>query len=424
MNLFEDKSYRLKDGRSVIVKISTDYEETRYGDDDEFELSEEMLDVTAYLGHNAVGHGKFDVEAGSFRGIEVFEKYRRMGVATAMYDELKRLGYHVRPSDNLEPDGEKFWAARRKVTESPNDPVAVMTQEILQATDAIENEIEKGGMRVHEGDWELIFRPADGAVELHMIKIHFSVRKQGTGTMLMKLICDAADRNGIKLVLTASNDEGNWLEDWYQGFGFTKIGKTRYGPKMARNPKGVITEEAQWSPELLDTLHSWQLNSDFEGAFTNSRHGWQQQLIDFMKRNPHHVDGMLYRASRTADETAEKIMAGDQAVHKKLGSLLESWSKTRQGALDYFDSQRDMHSIVVMEIPASSLQVVCDLDQVPFDVGDLYRVEQHEVLVLAEDRLLDCDNTIAALHYNYEEDIETEGWSPYTNVVVTRHRDQ
>jgi GNAT superfamily N-acetyltransferase len=46
--------------------------------------------------------------------LHVDPRYRRQGVATAMYDWFKRRFGVIRPSDALTQDGEAFWRARRR----------------------------------------------------------------------------------------------------------------------------------------------------------------------------------------------------------------------------------------------------------------------------------------------------------------------
>jgi hypothetical protein len=67
-----------------------------------------------------VGYSIFNEDKSYFEFIKVFDDYRRQGVATAIYNYVETLGYKVKPSHNLEPDGEEFWK-NRKLHESDED---------------------------------------------------------------------------------------------------------------------------------------------------------------------------------------------------------------------------------------------------------------------------------------------------------------
>ena len=51
---------------------------------------------------------------GSVEEITVYSQFRRRGIATAVYDTFEYLGFIVVPSDNVKPDGRKFWNNRKK----------------------------------------------------------------------------------------------------------------------------------------------------------------------------------------------------------------------------------------------------------------------------------------------------------------------
>jgi GNAT superfamily N-acetyltransferase len=73
-----------------------------------------VFEVFAVIDGKQVGRLTFDVGSNHVRGVEVDADYRRQGIATALYDYVENeLGYHITPSKYLEPDGQKFWAARR-----------------------------------------------------------------------------------------------------------------------------------------------------------------------------------------------------------------------------------------------------------------------------------------------------------------------
>lgn len=161
-----------------------------------------------------------------------------------------------------------------------------------------------------------------------------------------------------------------------------------------------IVENAhqEWPAEIVDDLTSWQGYADYNEVHGDERHDWQRRLIEFMRAHPPQLDGWLYRSTVVWDNVAEQLRRGEPALHKKVGSLLESWSKKPSGAASYAKYHEDQ-SVVFMGVPAQSLKVVCDLDQVPFPID--HDVESNEVLVMAEDRLIRPDQVIALCWCDY-----------------------
>lgn len=68
-------------------------------------------------GQSAVA-GEFQREPfgdkGSVEEIVVAQQFRRKGVATAVYDAFADMGFRVVPSDDVRPDGQRFWASRSR----------------------------------------------------------------------------------------------------------------------------------------------------------------------------------------------------------------------------------------------------------------------------------------------------------------------
>lgn len=72
-----------------------------------------MINVYLWVGDDLAGSGLFMPEESYFYGIDVDTKYRRLGVASAIYDYVeKKLYYRVVPSGSLKPDGISFWKNR------------------------------------------------------------------------------------------------------------------------------------------------------------------------------------------------------------------------------------------------------------------------------------------------------------------------
>lgn len=162
----------------------------------------------------------------------------------------------------------------------------------------------------------------------------------------------------------------------------------------------LIEKHVDWPEDLLKALEEYQVYVDYDHVHGNERHVWQDRLIEFMRQHPHNVDGMLYRATVTWDDTAKDLLEKGSAVHKRVGSNLESWSKHIRGAAQYASGLEDQ-SAIIMAIPASSLKVVCDIDQVPLDAE--HDKEMGEVLVLAEDRHITRSDVIAIIWCDYDD---------------------
>lgn len=73
--------------------------------------------------------------------------------------------------------------------------------------------------------------------ELVSLFTHTDFRRRGLGRRMMKLVCDEADRSGIKLDLMAAGDPSamttKQLEAWYARFGFV----LRPNCMMVRQPR-------------------------------------------------------------------------------------------------------------------------------------------------------------------------------------------
>lgn len=95
------EEFSLKDGRMAVIQAF---------DDNDNEGS-----VTVYVTVDSVtvAEGKYDPDRGYFRDIKVDEAFRRQGIATTIYDYIENQGFVVKPSNNVQADGVKFWNTRR-----------------------------------------------------------------------------------------------------------------------------------------------------------------------------------------------------------------------------------------------------------------------------------------------------------------------
>ncbi len=108
---FPESTATLKDGS--VVELSAEETTEPLGDPDEDDFGETFLHVYAKVNGHTIGSAQIPYEDSAFRGIVVDEDFRRLGVATALYNYAEKLfGFKLTPSDTLEPDGEAFWKAR------------------------------------------------------------------------------------------------------------------------------------------------------------------------------------------------------------------------------------------------------------------------------------------------------------------------
>ena len=107
--------YCLRDGSIVDIKVSK---------------RAKLLEVKAYIGDKIVGFVDFAITEieGAYRPqdddydddiisviaehLHVDEAYRRLGIATLMYDHVERTNVTIHRSSDQWVDGRKFWATR------------------------------------------------------------------------------------------------------------------------------------------------------------------------------------------------------------------------------------------------------------------------------------------------------------------------
>jgi len=177
---------------------------------------------------------------GSVQEIVVVEKFRRLGIATAIYDYFGSLGYRVVPSDDVKPDGQAFWKSR-KLFEDDDAPKPLLIR--LGSYSIPENAPSKKFMSEFESLTEKLFlnprkRSLGSCIvelkvtrfsEVHLADIQSS--RAGDGTAMMNLICDLADKYGVKLTGHVQGREAfssdtwkqrsdEWLLKWYARWGF------------------------------------------------------------------------------------------------------------------------------------------------------------------------------------------------------------
>jgi GNAT superfamily N-acetyltransferase len=109
---YESKHGRayLKDGREIHLTIERwEVDKSRYPD----EYSDVWL-VRALLNDKVIGLAEFYQDWGSVEWVRVKERFRRIGVASALYDFIeKTFETKLSPSQgHIEDDGREFWKKR------------------------------------------------------------------------------------------------------------------------------------------------------------------------------------------------------------------------------------------------------------------------------------------------------------------------
>jgi ribosomal protein S18 acetylase RimI-like enzyme len=107
------RSAKLKDGRPITLTIQKwEPDLIRFPD----ETDTKVFLVRAMRDGVMIGYAEFyfyGERSGSVEDVKVEPEYRRLGVATAIYDYLKGFGLTVEPSaQRIEPDGRAFWMSR------------------------------------------------------------------------------------------------------------------------------------------------------------------------------------------------------------------------------------------------------------------------------------------------------------------------
>lgn len=157
--------------------------------------------------------------------------------------------------------------------------------------------------------------------------------------------------------------------------------------------------EHAWPKDLIDDLYDYQEYVDHDEVWNHGRHGWQDRLLAYMAEHPElqpTLSGRLYRATKCSDHVASLLLQGKSAIHTCGVSKLESWSKVLGGAAQYMEGIEDA-SAVLMALPAAKLRVVADIDA----IVPSKQYDEHEVLVLAEDRTLYPSDVIAVIYNDY-----------------------
>lgn len=76
-------------------------------------IGDEQVAIGEFQTHDAMMNDK-----GSVEEITVSPRYRRKGIASAIYQHFEKMGFNVVPSDDVRPDGQAFWNGRRSISET------------------------------------------------------------------------------------------------------------------------------------------------------------------------------------------------------------------------------------------------------------------------------------------------------------------
>jgi GNAT superfamily N-acetyltransferase len=212
----EGSAFKLKDGRTVYLHHFVEPLEDAPIEDENgntVEVDERTaLVVYAESDGQTIGKLAFDLQLDFVRGVDVDEKYRRLGVATALYDHLEGvLGYETYPSNNLAPDGVKFWAAREKLQFNRAKARGRPLTEMKKWATLVESEAPRIVAEIH---------PTQGIAIIHDFHIPKVSRKQGLGRRAYEE-WEASLPKEIKLVrlFAADYDNGN-SDGFWEAMGF------------------------------------------------------------------------------------------------------------------------------------------------------------------------------------------------------------
>lgn len=137
INFFESKVIRrsasLKDGSEIALEAYRWHPDlTRFPGEEKTKV----ILFRALSGNKLIGYAEFYLygdQSGSVEDVHVEPEYRRVGVATAIYDFIESVGLHVEPSKNrMEPDGRAFWKGRSTVREGRLDELQGVKRHLEQ----------------------------------------------------------------------------------------------------------------------------------------------------------------------------------------------------------------------------------------------------------------------------------------------------
>lgn len=74
-----------------------------------------LLTYNAYLNNNYIGGADLDLITNTVKSVYVKPLYRLKGLSTFIYNRIEKdLGFKLKPSNELYPDGKEFWKNRLK----------------------------------------------------------------------------------------------------------------------------------------------------------------------------------------------------------------------------------------------------------------------------------------------------------------------
>lgn len=166
---------------------------------------------------------------------EVSYEWRRKGVATAMYDESKKFtGKEVTPSTNQSHDAEYFWREYRRHLNRAEVKEAFSSISDLKLSGTFNSlgklkisdkssELLLNGEKIGEAVFGTHESGKNKYITLNRIEINKPFRKEGYGNMFMEQLVKTADKLGMRIVLSPTNEFGSSkarLTSWYKKFGF------------------------------------------------------------------------------------------------------------------------------------------------------------------------------------------------------------
>lgn len=151
---------------------------------------------------------------------------------------------------------------------------------------------------------------------------------------------------------------------------------------------------------IVELISNWTDGYDASDVWTGGRLALDREVIATCAGLNHRVEGMLYRGQGIADELAETLKTGGSGRTEKTKTLLTSWTKSEEIARQFARVAHDNHgmSAAVIAVPASHLNVVVDVTQIP---GADHR--EQEVICLHETIMLTPDNVRYVIVYDEDK---------------------
>ena len=306
-----NKTVKLKDGTEVKLK---------------YMLTNEPDNTVAYIlgfdkNNNQISTVMIEKgRDGKWKGndLSVEKKYRRKGLATAMYDFADSEGHNLTPTNSLQPDGKEFWKNRKgQVVGSGVGGDVESTAKALE---------EKYGIILD------LTENKNGDLSIGRIIVPKENRGKGVGKKAMQDIVDYADNNDRRILLTPSIDFGATsvarLKEFYKEFGFIE----NKGKNKDFTTKDSMYRNPQLTQEVTPAQQVEQLRAEEQSELNDAIPNADQYL----------TDGKVDRAKITDAKDLKKFDKIYDKYDKLITPLLpKKEAKAEEVERTEFDNEED-----------------------------------------------------------------------------------